>query len=433
MRCWPTRTCAACISASRSVCNIFATDMFAASAIRDRRHGNPIQGTGHVRKDRAKGLHLSPASIYHRDMKPRLQTSLGQQLVLTPQLRQALHLLQLSSLELENEITACGREQPAAGLGRERQRGFRKHARRHARSRHRRSGRRLRPDEASDRDRDRDNGSDDDSWEPPDSWNTSSGGAAAAEAAAAATKTARTQWTGWSAPNPCTIICPGSLHLTRLSPQRPAHRRRALIDAIDDDGYLRESRSTNIAEMPCAPNLTWVRPKSVHVATSDPALRPAGHRRPRPARMPRSCSSKRCPTTLPARSMALQIVAEAAGAAAEDRRGRSCRRNGRVRRTEVAMRPASGAFARPAARARSTAAMGVDTYITPDCVIWRHQRPVAGTGLAGSHTRLTIHRGYEGMIQTRQQQRRQPICAGGCRRRAGCSNTSKRAATRCSR
>jgi len=28
-------------------------------------------------------------------MKPRLQTSLGQHLVLTPQLRQALHLLQL--------------------------------------------------------------------------------------------------------------------------------------------------------------------------------------------------------------------------------------------------------------------------------------------------------------------------------------------------
>ncbi|HST45898.1 MAG TPA: hypothetical protein VLK29_11820, partial [Luteimonas sp.] len=36
-------------------------------------------------------------------MKPRLQTSLGQQLVLTPQLRQALHMLQLPTLELEAE------------------------------------------------------------------------------------------------------------------------------------------------------------------------------------------------------------------------------------------------------------------------------------------------------------------------------------------
>ena len=39
-------------------------------------------------------------------MKPRLQTSLGQHLVLTPQLRQALHLLQLSAVELETEIAA---------------------------------------------------------------------------------------------------------------------------------------------------------------------------------------------------------------------------------------------------------------------------------------------------------------------------------------
>ena len=45
-------------------------------------------------------------------MKPRLQTSLGQQLVLTPQLRQALHLLQLSTLELEAEITAAIESNP---------------------------------------------------------------------------------------------------------------------------------------------------------------------------------------------------------------------------------------------------------------------------------------------------------------------------------
>lgn len=39
-------------------------------------------------------------------MKPRLQTSLGQHLVLTPQLRQAIHLLQLPGVELEAEIAA---------------------------------------------------------------------------------------------------------------------------------------------------------------------------------------------------------------------------------------------------------------------------------------------------------------------------------------
>src|SRR5690606_19990463 len=45
-------------------------------------------------------------------MKPRLQTSLGQQLVLTPQLRQARHLLQLSALELEAEINTAIESNP---------------------------------------------------------------------------------------------------------------------------------------------------------------------------------------------------------------------------------------------------------------------------------------------------------------------------------
>ena len=37
-------------------------------------------------------------------MKARLQTSLGQQLVMTPQLRQAIRLLQMSTLELQAEV-----------------------------------------------------------------------------------------------------------------------------------------------------------------------------------------------------------------------------------------------------------------------------------------------------------------------------------------
>jgi RNA polymerase sigma-54 factor len=42
--------------------------------------------------------------------------------------------------------------------------------------------------------------------------------------------------------------------------------------------------------------------------------------------------------------------------------------------------------------------MSADTYVTPDCVIWRHQG-MWRVGLAGSQQRLTIHRGYEAMIQ----------------------------------
>ena len=45
-------------------------------------------------------------------MKPRLQTSLGQHLVMTPQLRQAIRLLQLSTAELEVEIASAVESNP---------------------------------------------------------------------------------------------------------------------------------------------------------------------------------------------------------------------------------------------------------------------------------------------------------------------------------
>jgi len=45
-------------------------------------------------------------------MKARLQTSLGQQLVMTPQLRQAIRLLQMSSTELELELAGAVESNP---------------------------------------------------------------------------------------------------------------------------------------------------------------------------------------------------------------------------------------------------------------------------------------------------------------------------------
>ncbi|MCX2921709.1 RNA polymerase factor sigma-54, partial [Stenotrophomonas rhizophila] len=45
-------------------------------------------------------------------MKARLQTSMGQHLVMTPQLRQAIKLLQMSSAELELEINEAVETNP---------------------------------------------------------------------------------------------------------------------------------------------------------------------------------------------------------------------------------------------------------------------------------------------------------------------------------
>ena len=60
----------------------------------------------------ASGRRFPPARVGRFDMKPRLQTSLGQHLVMTPQLRQAIRLLQLSTAELEIEIASAVESNP---------------------------------------------------------------------------------------------------------------------------------------------------------------------------------------------------------------------------------------------------------------------------------------------------------------------------------
>ena len=52
-------------------------------------------------------------------MKPTLQLKLSQQLRLTPQLQQSIRLLQLSTLELNQEIERIVQENPLLELGEE--------------------------------------------------------------------------------------------------------------------------------------------------------------------------------------------------------------------------------------------------------------------------------------------------------------------------
>src|SRR5690606_33342916 len=78
--CWPIRTCVGSTWAKPSACDPAAA------------HGR----SGATRSG----------------MKPRLQTSLGQHLVMTPQLRQAIRLLQMSTAELEVELTEAVETNP---------------------------------------------------------------------------------------------------------------------------------------------------------------------------------------------------------------------------------------------------------------------------------------------------------------------------------
>lgn len=317
-------------------------------------------------------------------MKPRLQTSLGQQLVLTPQLRQALHLLQLSSLELETEITLAVESNPLldwaetddGDAAENAPEGMPEQA--------------PAPDATrSDEPTEREGASDDDGWEPPDSWNTSSAGSGSGsgssdeDGADPMDRLVRTEslhdHLSWQ------------LHLTRLSPQ-DQRIGAALIDAIDDDGYMREPLDA-IAEM--------LRPE-LHVGAAEVAAVLHQIQRFDPlgigARDLRECLTLQLDVLsddTPGKAMALQIVAgplERLPKIGAD--GLAAEMNAPADEVATGLHLVRSLDPRPGAQ---HGAMGVDTYITPDCVIWRHQG-LWRAALAGSHTRLTIHRGYESMI-----------------------------------
>ena len=154
-------------------------------------------------------------------MKPRLQTSLGQHLVLTPQLRQALHLLQLSALELEAEIAAAVESNPLLDWQGEDDVAVRAS-----------DGDGASADETA-RTQDADTGPD--AWESglDDSWYSNGGGQGGDEDGGdPADRIVHTEslreHLAWQ------------LNLSHLSP-RDRLIGEALIDAIDDDGYLRAS------------------------------------------------------------------------------------------------------------------------------------------------------------------------------------------------
>lgn len=156
-------------------------------------------------------------------MKPRLQTSLGQQLVMTPQLRQAIRLLQMSTAELEIELTEAvetnplldwsePEEEPAQVRGSDDDQPPAEPVQQ------------VEHEAADDRD----------DWSPDEGPWTSSGsggsfdddegGSPAERVAEADTLHGHLLW---------------QLHLSHLS-QRDRRIGATLIDALEDDGYLRE-------------------------------------------------------------------------------------------------------------------------------------------------------------------------------------------------
>lgn len=310
-------------------------------------------------------------------MKPRLQTSLGQHLVLTPQLRQAIHLLQLSALELEAELAEAVETNPLLDWAEPEP---------------------IRTAAAADDDQQRSdatNGADsdqgpaddmppwtrgDEPWQQrvgPSSDGDDDESDAAERIAEPQTLQDHLQW---------------QLHLTHLSP-RDRRIGATVIDAIDEDGYLRESLEALREAL--LPDLVVSKDELLAVLRQLQDFDPAGVG----ARDLGECLALQLAPLAddtPAKALALRIAAGPIdrlpkvgidGIAAELR----CP----AADVAAALQLLRSLDPRPGAQIGS---MPADTYITPDCVIWR-QKGVWCVGLASSRApRLMIHRGYEQMI-----------------------------------
>lgn len=308
-------------------------------------------------------------------MKPRLQTSLGQNLVMTPQLRQAIRLLQLSATELELELTEAIETNPLLDWA----------------------------DEASEPDGTAESGAADeppaetpehdddrgepDDWSPGDepAWSGGGGfdedddrGSAAERVAEPETLRDHLLW---------------QLHLSHLSPRDRAIGA-ALIDGLDDDGYLRE---------PLPAIAQALRPE---VVASEEEVLTVLHQLQRfdplgvAARSLGECLRLQLDAlddATPGKALALRIAggplerlprSGVAGIAQELKQPPA--------EVETAVQLLRSLDPRP-----GTQVGGVDTdaYVVPDCVVWR-QRGVWRVALARNHLpRIAIHRGYEQMIR----------------------------------
>jgi RNA polymerase sigma-54 factor len=312
-------------------------------------------------------------------MKARLQTSLGQHLVMTPQLRQAIRLLQMSTLELQAEVTEAietnpllewtedapydGADTPSSSTSADA------------------------PDEPGDSPEPaRESGEDD--WSPEESsWERGSGGSGGGEddREDAAERMAE--------PENLADHLLWQLHLSPL----PARDRRigaALIDALDEDGYLREPLSA-IAET-LLPEVHAGEDEILTVLHQLQRFDPVGIG----ARNLGECLHLQLqvlPECTPGRELALRIVdgplerlprSGIAGIAQELRCPPAD--------VEQAVQLVRSLDPRPG---KQVGEVDTDNYVIPDCVVWR-QRGVWKVALSQqAMPRVSIHRGYEQMIR----------------------------------
>ncbi|MEA5123538.1 RNA polymerase factor sigma-54 [Xanthomonas floridensis] len=310
-------------------------------------------------------------------MKARLQTSLGQQLVMTPQLRQAIKLLQMSTTELELEIAEAVETNPLLEWADEAA-----HAASEPPAAASSSSQDTPREDPAPAERDDDWAQDELQWTGTGSggsFDDDESGDAAERVAESETLADHLLW---------------QLHLSPLSP-RDRQIGATLIDALDEDGYLREPLSAILETLALGAAVDEAEVLTVlhQIQRFDPVG--VG------ARTLGECLALQLavldPAT-PGRELALQIVAGplerlprsgVAGLAHELKRSAAD--------VDQAVQLVRSLDPRPG---KQIGELSQDTYVVPDCVIWR-QRGIWRASLAGrAQPKVTIHRGYENLIRS---------------------------------
>ncbi len=312
-------------------------------------------------------------------MKARLQTSLGQQLVMTPQLRQAIKLLQMSTTELELEIAEAVETNPLLEWAENEQPGL-----------DAAPGADERPNESSegpDQPGERSAASEDD-WAPGETdWSSSGGsgsfddddnGSAAERVAETETLADHLLW---------------QLHLSHLS-ARDRSIGAALIDALEEDGYLREPLST-IAET-LLPAIHADEAEILTVLHQIQRFDPIGvgaRSLGECLRLQLDVLDRQTPGLALARRIADGPLERLPRSGVD---GLAHELKVPAAEVDIAVQLLRSLDPRPGTQIGELAH---DSYVVPDCVVWR-QGGVWRAALAGhAGPRVVIHRGYEQMIR----------------------------------
>ena len=304
-------------------------------------------------------------------MKPRLQATLGQQLVMTPQLQQAIRLLQMSAAELETELAEAVECNPLLDWVEPDDSGSGPPAE-------------VAPAGGTQEQAAADNATGTEDWDNGEVWQQRTGPADPDDGPGLAEQVAESE----------------SLHdhllwQVHLGPMSPRDRQIAvaLIEAIDDDGYLREPLEAVVSGLGGpAPSTHELGAVLAQVQRLDPIG--VG------ARDLSECLRLQLEAMDPevaGREVALRLACEAL-----ERLPRS-----KPEALAVELDCDAGEVTTAIALLRSLdprpgAAVGGipgDAYVIPDVVIWR-QGGIWRVGLSESmRPRVHIHRGYEGMIR----------------------------------